>query len=168
MTVTPPPGYEPSEPPAFDGGADADRDALLRLYYDFRLANDALDQPALRKVWSTAAWCEFFNTNGHTYHGLEDWMNIWTHYTARLRLVKPGGSGRIRIVIRGDMALITDDNVGRYWTWIGAREQPTFLVDKPYVRATQVCLKDGGAWKVVHAHFSSGRSGPRPDQGGPE
>jgi hypothetical protein len=95
-------------------------------------------------------------------------MNIWTHYRTRLELVRPGGSGRIHVLIRGDMALITDDRVGRYWRWRGRAAQPNFLVDKPYVRATQVCLKQDGRWRVVHAHFSSGRTGPRPDQGGPE
>lgn len=32
----------------------------------------------------------------------------------------------------------------------------------------QVCLKEHGQWKVVHAHFSSGRPGTRADQGGAE
>jgi hypothetical protein len=164
--VTAPAGYEPSAPPVFDGGTEADRAALLRLYYDFRLANDALDGTALRKVWSADPSTVFFNTNGHAYHGLDDWLKIWDHYRTRLQLVKPGGSGTIRITVRGDMALITDDRVGRYWRWMGREDQPDFLVDKPYIRATQVCLREGGGWKVVHAHFSSGSVGPRPDQTG--
>ncbi len=51
---------------------------------------------------------------------------------------------------------------------IGAEHQPDFLTDKPYIRATQVCLKEPDGWRVMHAHFSSGRRGKRPDQGGPE
>jgi hypothetical protein len=82
--------------------------------------------------------------------------------------VKPGGSGTIRITVRGDMALITDDRVGRYWKWIGQRVEPAFLTDKPYIRATMACLRGPGGWKMMHAHFSSGRTGKRPDQGGPE
>ncbi|MCW5749049.1 MAG: nuclear transport factor 2 family protein [Alphaproteobacteria bacterium] len=168
MTVEAPKGYEPSAPPVFDGGAQADRDALLKLYYDFRLANDGLDNDKLRKVWSAAPQCVYFNTNGHAYHGIDDWLHIWDHYRTRLKLVKPGGSGTIRITIRGDMALITDDDVGRYWDWMGAQQKPDFLVDKPYIRATQVCLKEPEGWRVIHAHFSSGRRGQRPDQGGDE
>jgi hypothetical protein len=30
------------------------------------------------------------------------------------------------------------------------------------------CLREAGAWKMMHAHFSSGRNGKRPDQAGPE
>ena len=65
-------------------------------------------------------------------------------------------------------ALITDDHVGRFWKWAGQETEPDFLTDKPYIRATQVCLRTQGRWQVVHAHFSSGRTGKRPDQGGPE
>lgn len=71
-------------------------------------------------------------------------------------------------LVRGDMALITDDHVGRFWKWAGQETEPDFLTDKPYIRATQVCLRTHGRWQVVHAHFSSGRTGKRPDQGGPE
>ena len=152
----------------FDGGTEKDRDELLALYYAFRLANDALDGEALRRVWSTAPEHVYFNTNGHAYRGLDDWLHIWDHYRTRLKLVRPGGSGEIRIVVRGEMALITDDHVGRFWRWAGSEEEPNFLIEKPYIRATQVCLREGGQWKVMHAHFSSGRSGLRPDQGGPE
>lgn len=168
MTVEAPKGYEPSSPPVFDGGSQEDRDAILKLYYDLRLANDALDTDALRKVWDGAPQHIFFNTNGHAYHGLDDWAHIWDHYRTRLKLVKGGGTGTVRITIRGDMALVTDDDVGRYWEWVGAKEEPDFLVDKPYIRATQVCLRLPEGWRVIHAHFSSGRRGKRPDQGGPE
>jgi SnoaL-like protein len=163
-----PKGYEPDHPPIFDGGTAQDHAALLRLYFDLRLANDGLDNDALRKIWEPDAGHIYFNTNGHAYHGLEDWLHIWDHYRTRLSLVKPGGSGTIRITVRGDMALITDDRVGRYWKWIGQREEPSFLTEKPYIRATLGCLRGPRGWKMMHAHFSSGRTGKRPDQGGPE
>ena len=163
-----PKGYESDHPTVFDGGTPADHDALLRLYYDLRLANDGLDNDALRKVWEPDARHAYFNTNGHAYYGIDDWLHIWDHYRTRLQLVKPGGCGTIRITVRGDMALITDDRVGRYWKWIGQKEEPTFLTEKPYIRATMGCLLGPGGWKMIHAHFSSGRTGKRPDQGGPE
>jgi hypothetical protein len=163
-----PRGYEPDQPPAFDGGAAEDHERLLRLYYDFRLANDGLDNDALRKIWTRDPSSVFFNTNGHAYHGIDDWLHIWDHYRTRLELVRPGGSGAIRIAVRGDMALITDDRVGRYWRWMGQEDQPNFLIDRPYIRATVVCVRENGEWKAMHGHFSSGRTGKRPDQGGPE
>src|SRR5262245_993496 len=112
--VEAPPGYDPTVPPVFEGGSQEDGDKLLELYYAFRLANDALDNAALRKLWSADPDYIFFNTNGYAYQGLEDWLNIWNHYRTRLQLVKRGGCGKIRITIRGDMALITDDHAGRY------------------------------------------------------
>jgi hypothetical protein len=163
-----PPGYEPDHPPVFDGGSAEDRAGLLRLYFDFRLANDALDNDALRNLWDPDPGHIFFNTNGHAYHGLEDWLGIWDHYRTRLQLVKPGGCGTIRITVRGDMAVITDDRVGRYWKWMGRELEPGFLTDKPYIRATMACVRGPGGWKMIHGHFSSGRTGRRPDQGGPE
>jgi SnoaL-like protein len=163
-----PKGYEPDHPPVFDGGSAEDRDALLRLYWDFRLANDGLDNQALRRLWDADPGHVFFNTNGHAYHGLEDWLHIWDHYRTRLQLVKPGGCGTIRITVRGDMALITDDRVGRYWRWMGREEEPGFLAEKPYIRATMACLRGADGWRMIHGHFSSGRTGKRPDQGGPE
>lgn len=166
--VEAPKGYESERAPVFDGGVAEDRERLLRLYYDFRLANDGLDNEALRGLWSDDPGCVFFNTNGHAYQGLDDWLHIWDHYRTRLELVRPGGSGTIRITVRGDMALITDDHVGRYWRWRGREEEPSFLIEKPYIRATVVCVREAGAWRTIHGHFSSGRTGRRPDQGGPE
>jgi hypothetical protein len=166
--VEAPKGYEPEGPPVFDGGSVEDRDGLLRLYFDFRLANDGLDNEGLRPLWSADPAAVFFNTNGHAYHGIDDWLSIWDHYRTRLELARPGGSGTIRITVRGDMALITDDRVGRYWRWRGREEEPSFLIGKPYIRATLVCLREGGGWRAIHGHFSSGRTGKRPDQGGPE
>jgi len=163
-----PKGYEAEGGVVCDGGSPDDRDRLLALYFDFRLANDGLNNEALRPIWTRDPQSVFFNTNGHAYHGIDDWLHIWDHYRTRLQLVKPGGSGTIRITVRGDMALITDDRVGRYWRWMGREDQPNFLVEKPYIRATLVCLKEGGTWRAMHGHFSSGRTGLRPDQGGPE
>lgn len=46
--VEAPEGYGSERAPVCDGGVAENRDRLLRLYYDFRLANDALDNEALR------------------------------------------------------------------------------------------------------------------------
>lgn len=162
-----PQGYEPSQPPAFDGGSANDRDHLLKLYYNYWVCNDVFDGEALAKIWDPAPENVFFNTNGHTYHGLKDWLHIWDHYRARMKIAKRGGTGAIRITIRGDMALITDEHMPRFWQWLDA-EQPDFLKSKPYCRATMVCLKEPKGWQTIHVHFSMGRPGPRPDQGGPD
>jgi hypothetical protein len=162
-----PPGYEPPEPPRFDGGSEADRRELLELYWRFRIANDHLDSDALRPIWSENRDSVFFNTNGHAYYGADDFLKVWDHYRPRVRFKSPGGNGVIRAFIRGDLALLTDDHMGRDKEWIGDNAQPQFN-DNPYVRVTLGCLRQNGSWKVIHAHWSPGRRGLRPDQGGAE
>jgi len=39
---------------------------------------------------------------------------------------------------------------------------------EPYAASDMACLRGPGGWKMMHAHFSSGRNGKRPDQGGVE
>jgi hypothetical protein len=150
-----PPGYEPSKPPTFQGGSEADREALLRLYYEFRLINDALDGHRLRTIWNADPRNVFFNSNGHTYYGLDDWLFLWDHYRPRLRVAKPGGSGHIHIVIRENMGLIVDDHSGHGRTreWTGSRGRPA-TVDNACSRVTMVCVREDATWKVLHAHFS--------------
>lgn len=154
-------------PPIFDGGTDEERQEILDLYYTFLRANDALDIPALRTLWSHNPNNIYFNTNGYAYHGLADWENIWRHYTGRLTLEKPSPSGQVRLTIRGDMALLTDDRIGRFRGYVSGKEEPDIAFSQqPYVRLTSVYLREKGGWRVIHSHFSSGHDGPRPDQRG--
>jgi hypothetical protein len=155
-------------PPIFDGGTDEERRELLDLYYRFLRANDALDIPALRTLWSHDPRNIYFNTNGYAYHGLADWENIWRHYAGRLTLERPSPSGQIRLTIRDGMALLTDDHLGRFRGYVQGQEEPDIAFgQQPYVRVTSVYLKEDGEWRVIHAHFSSGNVGPRPDQRDP-
>jgi hypothetical protein len=158
------PDDNPAEP-IFDGGSEDERREILDLYYAFLRANDALDIETLRTLWSPDPRNVYFNTNGYTYHGLEDWTNIWRHYRGRLTLDKPSPSGQIRLTIRDGMALLTDDRLGRFRGYVSGKEEPDIAFSQqPYVRLTNVYLKENGEWRVVHAHFSSGHDGPRPDQ----
>jgi SnoaL-like domain len=158
------PDDNPAEP-IFDGGGEEERREILDLYYAFLRANDALDIETLRTLWSPDPSNVYFNTNGYTYHGLEDWTNIWRHYRGRLTLDKPSPSGQIRLTIRDGMALLTDDRLGRFRGYVAGKEEPDIAFNQqPYVRLTNVYLKENGEWRVIHAHFSSGHDGPRPDQ----
>lgn len=154
----------PEVPPTFDGGSEADRRDVLALHRAFLAANDALDGAALRRIWSSDPRCLFFNSNGHTYHGLEDWLRIWDHYRTRIRALRPYWPGKVQIVIRGDMALIVGDPVARYFEWISTAEPVPPLFWWPYVRHTQVCVREQRQWKIIHAHFSMVGEGARPDR----
>jgi hypothetical protein len=155
----------PDPPPQFDGGSEEDRRALLALNRAFMEANDALDEEKLRRTWSRDPSCVFFNSNGHTYHGLDDWLTVWTHYRPRIRALHPHKTGTIRIVVRGDMALLTSDRFARYFDWISTEPVPP-LFEWPYVRHTQVAVREGREWRIIHAHFSMAAPGMRPDLAG--
>ena len=160
-----PPGYEPAEPPHFQGGSAADRAALLALYYQFRIINDALDGASLPTIWDADPENVFFNSNGHNYYGINDWLRLWDHYRPQLRVAVAGGSGRVRITIREDTGLIVDDHSGhsRVREWAGSHATPA-TVDNACSRDTMVCARRGDTWKVIHAHFSITRHDGRPHE----
>ena len=149
--------------PVFDGGSTADHEALLAVHHGFLAANDPLDPGMLRKVWDNDPSRAFFNTNGHTYQGIDDWLLVWDYYRPRFRLIKPYGAGNIRIVVRGDMAMVAADGVSRTKEWVG---RPEDVHNPKRYRTTQVCVRKDGRWQVVHAHFSEQTEGLRPDQQG--
>lgn len=147
----------------FDGGTPEDQARILELLREFWKANDTLDSPVLLETWSEDPDRIHFNSNGCTYYGLHDWLNIWDYYRPRFRSVEPGTLGDTRVVIRGDMAFVADPEITRTWEWIGEGEAPA-LLSNTKVRATMVYVREDGDWKVAHVHFSSAASGPRPDQ----
>jgi hypothetical protein len=49
--------------------------------------------------------------------------------------------------------------------WVGKEPPPTdihYAGDEFITRSTMVFRKEGGDWRVVHAHFSEASSDPRP------
>ena len=87
--------------PVFDGGSDEDRRQLEELHEAVFRANDKLDIDALRKLWSDDPDNVYFNTNGHVYHGIDDWSHIWDHYRPKMHSTQPAPRHNSRIVIRG-------------------------------------------------------------------
>lgn len=154
--------YVLTNPPVFDGGSEADRTELIAFYHRLRRANDLLDGGLLRAIWSPDPGGVFFNTNGHTYRGLEDWLEIWDFYGPRLARGEPGTTGHVTMMIRDDLAVIIDDRAGRSLQWPDTQPRPAFVT--PYYRVTVVCRRESGVWKGLHAHYSSGQVGRRPEQ----
>jgi hypothetical protein len=143
----------------FDGGTNADQNALVELHHAFLLANDHLDYEALKKVWDSSSSNRHFNTNGFTYENLADWESIWNFYRPQFKLLGPYSPGRLHVIVRGDMACLSADYISRDKEWIGHSE----VHNPPYYRATQVAVRGDAGWKVVHAHFSVQAEGERPD-----
>ena len=146
----------------FDGGSEADRARVLELQQTYLDANASFDWPALQKIWSHDPSSVFFNMNGHTYVGLPYWTALWKYYRERIE------TGQwepydIKVIIRGDMAVVTCHRRTRR-RWKGpASERPPEHVDKSFIsRSTMVMTKDDGDWKTVHVHFSEASPGARP------
>lgn len=155
---------KPTEPTVrYDGGTAEERKQIMELWDRFWPANDIFDNDVLIDTWDPDPFRVSFNSNGHTYYGLDDWLNIWNHYRPLFRNVLAGKTHDTRVTIREEMALLTDDYVSRTNEWVGEGETPS-IVANPNIRTTMVVLKVDGIWKVAHLHFSSRASGPRPDE----
>ena len=152
-----------SETIVFDGGSDADRAQVLDALRAYLDANATFDWGKLAEIWSHDPRNVFFNMNGHTYVGLEQWTRLWQYYRERVEtgMWEPYD---ITVLIRGDMALVTcHRRTQRRWKG-SAEERLAYDADKPSFvsRSTMVMLKESGGWKTRHVHFSEAASGPRP------
>ena len=149
--------------PGIVGGTEADRKKLLALQEEYLVANGRFDWPGIAHIWSEEPHATFFNLNGHTYNGAAHWSRLWAFYGANVK-----GSYWTPFDIGGeigtDMAVLwCHRNTQR--NWVGQGQPPrdlnyqgqTFLS-----RSTLVFHREGGQWRVVHAHFSAGESGERP------
>ena len=147
----------------FDGGSEADRHAVLDALQAYLDANATFDWPALDRIWSHDPSNVFFNMNGHTYVGLEHWTKLWQYYQPRVEtgLWDPYDT---KVLIRGDMALVAcHRKTKRKWKGPEGERLAHDIDKRSFVsRSTMVMLKEAGAWKAVHVHFSEASPGPRP------
>ncbi|GAW49161.1 MULTISPECIES: YybH family protein [unclassified Nocardioides] len=148
----------------FDGGSEQDQQELLAQFQQFWIANDALDIPALKELWRDRDDYVYFNSNGHTYTGFQDWLGIWRYYGPRFKAISQVQLGNVKVMIRGDMAVLTDDQIKIHRGSAGDEEEilGRKLTGRPVMRATMVYTRENDGWKVVHAHFSPNEPGERP------
>jgi len=59
------------------GGSAADRHRLLQRMDEYLDANARFDWEKLQGIWSGTLEAVFFNLNGHTYKGREQWTRLW-------------------------------------------------------------------------------------------
>jgi hypothetical protein len=145
------------------GGSESDRKKLLQLLDDYIVANWHIEWEELKPIWSELPEATFFNLNGHTYHGAEHWRRLWAFYKQNVK-----GSYWTPFDIGG----VITDQMAVIWchrdchrNWVGTDRPPReihYEGDKFLSRSTMVFHKEGGDWRVVHAHFSVGDSGARP------
>jgi ketosteroid isomerase-like protein len=142
--------------------AETDHEQILAAHDAYLRANAAYDWHALKAIWSDDPTSVFFNMNGHTYVGLEQWGRLWQYY----RQHKESGWWEpfdVKVIVRGDMAVVTCHRKTRS-RWKRETGTPDAgHEDKAFIsRSTMVLVRDRGEWKTVHAHFSEGRDTPRP------
>jgi ketosteroid isomerase-like protein len=144
------------------GGTAADQKRILERLEEYLVANAAFDWVALQDIWSGAPEALFFNLNGHTYQGREHWTNLWKYYRENVdsSYWTPFDIGG---VVAGELAVLWCHRHTRS-DWVGNEPQPAV---RPYgeafvSRATMVFRREGGDWRVVHAHFSPASTAPRP------
>jgi ketosteroid isomerase-like protein len=145
------------------GGTDADRKEILRLHEKYIDVNARFDWENLQPIFSPAPEATYFNLNGHTYRGREHWTKLWKFYVQNVQSgywtpYDIGGT------VTGDLAVVwCHRETQRKWT--GTEPPPrdiNYANQKFFSRSTMVFRKEDGQWRVVHAHFSPGDSGPRP------
>ncbi len=145
------------------GGSESDRKKLLQLLDDYIEANRKFDWDELQPIWSELPEATFYNLNGHTYNGAQHWRDLWSYYRKNVKgsYWTPFDIGG---VITGEMAVIWCHR-DCHRQWVGRDAPPReihYQGDRFVSRSTMVFRKEGGAWRVVHAHFSEADSGPRP------
>jgi len=145
------------------GGSESDRKRLVQLLDQYIIANGHFDWDGVKRMWSTLPDATFFNLNGHTYNGADHWRRLWAFYKQNVEgsYWTPFDIGG---VITGEMAVVWCHRETRRH-WVGKDQPPRdihYAGDKFITRSTMVFHREGGDWRVVHAHFSEAGSGPRP------
>jgi ketosteroid isomerase-like protein len=150
-------------PDALIGGSAEDRKEILRLHEAYLDVNARFDWGNLQPLFSPAPEATFFNLNGHTYNGREHWTRLWKFYGANVQSSywTPYGIGG---AVTGDLAVVwCHRKTRRRWTGKEPPVRDLKYDDSEFVsRSTMVFRKEDGQWRVIHAHFSPGESGPRP------
>jgi hypothetical protein len=145
------------------GGSESDRKKLLHLLDRYIEVNGKFDWDGLKSIWSALPEATFYNLNGHTYVGPEHWSRLWAFYKQNVKAsywtpFDIGGE------ITDQMAVIWCHR-DCYREWVGDKPPPReihYKGEKFVSRSTMVFHKEGGEWRVIHAHFSVADSGPRP------
>ena len=143
------------------GGSPADHRRLLERMDEYLDANARFDWEQLQDLWSAAPESVFFNLNGHTYKGREQWTRLWQYYKGNV------ASGYwtpfdIGGVVDGNLAVIWCERQTRS-EWQSSDPMPSRPYGKDFVsRSTMVFRRENDDWRVVHVHFSPASETPRP------
>ena len=144
------------------GGSEGDHKRILEQHAAYLLANSRFDVDMLEGIWSASPEATFFNLNGHTYVGKNQWQRLWKFYVDKLETGEwvPYDMGG---VVSGDVAVVWCHRKTTV-RWIGSGPGPENLrLEDDYVsRSTMVFRREDDDWRVVHVHFSEASDASRP------
>lgn len=148
----------------FLGGSESDRKVVLDKHQKYLEANAEFDWITLRdQLWSAADEGVFFNLNGHTYRGREQWVRLWQFYKDQLTsgFWTPYDFGG---VIADDLATVwCHRKTVVAWSGNDPRPDGKAHTDREFIsRSTMVFRKESGDWRVIHVHFSEHAETARP------
>jgi hypothetical protein len=145
------------------GGTEDDRKRIMQLHADYIDVNARFDWRKLEPIWSPAPEATFFNLNGHTYNGRDHWIRLWKFYGQNVNSSywTPFDIGGI---VSDDMATLwCHRRTRRNWTGDAPPPEDIHYDGQAFItRSTMVFRKEGGEWRVVHAHFSEASAADRP------
>src|SRR5438067_11217774 len=145
------------------GGSASDRRRLLERLHEYLEVNARFDWEKLPDLWSSAPEGLFFNLNGHTYKGREQWTRLWQFYQQNVASSywTPFDIGG---VVSDDLAVVwCHRRTRRRWTGTAPPPKDIHYGGEEFItRSTMAFRKEAGGWRVVHAHFSEASSGERP------
>ncbi|MEA2944511.1 MAG: hypothetical protein QOD09_5040 [Bradyrhizobium sp.] len=150
--------------PVLRGGSASDRQIILQKHQKYLVANAEFDWVTLHdQLWSASPDSVFFNLNGHTYRGRDQWVRLWKFYKDQLTsgYWTPYDIGG---VVTDDMATVWCHRKTKV-AWVGSTPRPDGKAheDRSMIsRSTMVFQKEAGDWRVVHVHFSEHTDTPRP------
>jgi hypothetical protein len=146
---------------------ERDRSEVLKVHYDWWLANQCADIPLMTTCYPTGLNDLMFNYNWHPYFGIDEKVRLWEYYKAAGLTLETAPDVRImKLEIIGDLAYIACE--AELSTVVP--ESASGLIDEVQAlpspgqritercRATEIYKRDDGEgrpiWKMWHFHCS--------------
>jgi ketosteroid isomerase-like protein len=149
------------------GGTEQDRNDIMAVYEQYRVANQTGDWEKLSNVFSPSPEARFWNLNGYTYNGRDHWIRMWQYLRQHLN-AGPGHSFDVHGRISGDIAAVYLLRRSSLTSLTNHRDATNWpILGKEYTsRATMIFSREPEGWRIIHAHFSNGNDNDSERPGG--
>jgi ketosteroid isomerase-like protein len=131
-----------------NAGRDAENGQIIALIEKYAKSVSDADTKLASEIWSTGEEVSFIHPNGHE-HG---WEQVKTNVYERLM----GATFSERMLTVRDVVVHVHGDTAWaefYWDFAAKRRNDGALVNTRG-RETQIYLKTGRGWRIVHVHYS--------------